>query len=89
MSTQWLRDEVDPCRCAGVLSSRQNHQPSVVGAITGAHWVQTPDYVQVTGFGDLTELNITEGDDQGERNPDVGLVCSVSSCFILIALIGS
>ncbi|KAJ3501165.1 hypothetical protein NLJ89_g9464 [Agrocybe chaxingu] len=32
------------------------------GAITGAHFVQTPDFVQVTGIGDLTLLNIPVGD---------------------------
>ena len=31
------------------------------GAITGAHFVQTPDYVQITGIGDLTKLNIPKG----------------------------
>ena len=32
------------------------------GTITGAHFVQTPDYVQVTGIGDLTKLNFPKGD---------------------------
>ncbi|KAG6876838.1 hypothetical protein C0992_011568 [Termitomyces sp. T32_za158] len=32
------------------------------GAITGAHFVQTPDFVQVTGVGNLTFLNIPAGD---------------------------
>ncbi|CAE6519662.1 unnamed protein product, partial [Rhizoctonia solani] len=39
------------------------------GTITGAHFVQTPDYVQVTGFGDLTKLNIPKGDSGGELDP--------------------
>ncbi|RDX57386.1 hypothetical protein OH76DRAFT_1476784 [Lentinus brumalis] len=39
------------------------------GAITGAHFVQTPDYVQVTGVGDLTKLNIPKGDEGGELDP--------------------
>ena len=39
------------------------------GAITGAHFVQTPDYVQVTGVGDLTLLNIPKGDEGGELDP--------------------
>ncbi|KAI0337212.1 hypothetical protein BDW22DRAFT_1433510 [Trametopsis cervina] len=39
------------------------------GAITGAHFVQTPDYVQVTGVGDLTLLNIPKGDSGGELDP--------------------
>ncbi|CAE6454611.1 unnamed protein product [Rhizoctonia solani] len=39
------------------------------GTITGAHFVQTPDYVQVTGWGDLTKLNIPKGDSGGELDP--------------------
>lgn len=35
------------------------------GAITGAHFVQTPDYVQVTGVGNLTALNIAAVDAGG------------------------
>ena len=33
------------------------------------HFVQTPDYVQITGVGDLTKLNIPAGDDGGELDP--------------------
>ncbi|KAF8270466.1 hypothetical protein EI94DRAFT_1770838 [Lactarius quietus] len=39
------------------------------GTITGAHFVHTPDYVQVTGIGDLTKLNIPQGDAGGELDP--------------------
>ncbi|KAI0754238.1 hypothetical protein C8Q80DRAFT_1296968 [Daedaleopsis nitida] len=39
------------------------------GAISGAHFVQTPDYVQVTGVGDLTKINIAAGDEGGELDP--------------------
>ncbi|KAK0209339.1 hypothetical protein DFS33DRAFT_1309404 [Desarmillaria ectypa] len=39
------------------------------GAITGAHFVQTPDFIQVTGTGDLTKLNIPTGDGGGELDP--------------------
>jgi len=39
------------------------------GAITGAHFVQTPDYVQITGVGDLTQVNIPSGDGGGELDP--------------------
>ncbi|KAI1794319.1 hypothetical protein LXA43DRAFT_883834 [Ganoderma leucocontextum] len=54
------------------------------GAVTGAHFVQTPDYVQVTGVGDLTKINIPPGNDgggeldphgaDGNGNPIGGLV---------------
>ncbi|EJD45379.1 hypothetical protein AURDEDRAFT_87930 [Auricularia subglabra TFB-10046 SS5] len=39
------------------------------GAIRGVHFVQTPDYVQITGVGDLTSLNIRPGDGGGEMDP--------------------
>jgi hypothetical protein len=39
------------------------------GTIKGAHFLQTPDYVQVTGVGDLTSLNIPAGDSGGEMDP--------------------
>lgn len=39
------------------------------GTIEGAHFVQTPDYVQVTGFGDFTKMNIPAGDQGGELDP--------------------
>ncbi|KAH9956485.1 hypothetical protein BC827DRAFT_1270856 [Russula dissimulans] len=48
-----------------------NHGTRVIpnGAITGAHFVQTPDYVQITGVGDLTQINIPAGDAGGELDP--------------------
>ncbi|KAI0827842.1 hypothetical protein BC628DRAFT_119832 [Trametes gibbosa] len=39
------------------------------GSITGAHFVQTPDYVQITGVGDLTQINIPAGNEGGELDP--------------------
>ncbi|SPO19971.1 uncharacterized protein UTRI_00361_B [Ustilago trichophora] len=39
------------------------------GTITGAHFVRTRDYVQVTGVGDFTSILIPEGDDGGEFDP--------------------
>ncbi|KAG8762453.1 hypothetical protein FRC11_009304 [Ceratobasidium sp. 423] len=39
------------------------------GTIKGAHFVQTPDYVQVTGWGDFTKMNIPKGDAGGELDP--------------------
>lgn len=39
------------------------------GTITGAHFVLTPDFVQITGSGDLTKLNIPAGDEGGELDP--------------------
>lgn len=31
--------------------------------------MQTPDYVQITGIGDLTSMNIPAGDAGGELDP--------------------
>lgn len=39
------------------------------GTITGAHFVRTRDYVQVTGVGDFTSILIPDGDDGGEFDP--------------------
>ncbi|KAI3613984.1 macrophage activating glycoprotein [Moniliophthora roreri] len=39
------------------------------GTIKGAHFVKTPDYVQVTGIGDFTSMNIPAGDAGGELDP--------------------
>ncbi|KAI0783795.1 hypothetical protein C8Q75DRAFT_422326 [Abortiporus biennis] len=39
------------------------------GTIQGAHFVQTPDFVQITGIGDLTKINIPSGDTGGELDP--------------------
>ncbi|KAF9051451.1 hypothetical protein BJ165DRAFT_888860 [Panaeolus papilionaceus] len=39
------------------------------GAIRGAHFVQTPDFVQVTGIGNLTLINIPVNDAGGELDP--------------------
>jgi hypothetical protein len=36
------------------------------GALSGVHFVRTPDYVQVTGVGDFTKINILKGDAGGE-----------------------
>ncbi|TFK18779.1 macrofage activating glyco protein [Coprinopsis marcescibilis] len=36
------------------------------GTLTGVHFVKTPEYVQITGTGDFTQLNIPQGDYGGE-----------------------
>ncbi|KAG5652611.1 hypothetical protein H0H81_004393 [Sphagnurus paluster] len=36
------------------------------GVLKGVHFLRTHDYVQVTGKGDLTQLNIRKGDSGGE-----------------------
>ena len=54
------------------------------GAISGAHFVQTPDYVQVTGVGDLTKINIPKGDEGGELDPHGA--DGNGECGVLLAL---
>jgi hypothetical protein len=39
------------------------------GSLTGVHFVKTPDYVQVTGVGHFTNINIPSGDEGGELDP--------------------
>ena len=39
------------------------------GAIKNAHFLKTKSYVQVTGRGDFTNMNIQAGDDGGELDP--------------------
>ncbi|KAF7773122.1 CAZyme family CBM13 [Agaricus bisporus var. burnettii] len=36
------------------------------GTLKGVHFVETPDYVQITGQGDFTKINIPAGDSGGE-----------------------
>jgi len=36
------------------------------GTLKGVHFVKTPDYVQITGVGDFTKMNIQKGDSGGE-----------------------
>ncbi|MCO5590148.1 hypothetical protein L7F22_044117 [Adiantum nelumboides] len=53
------------------------------GALKGAHFIKTKDFVQVTGFGDFTSMHVKENDQGGELdahgadgrgNPHGGLV---------------
>ncbi|KLO06690.1 hypothetical protein SCHPADRAFT_882570 [Schizopora paradoxa] len=39
------------------------------GTLKGVHFVKTPNYVQVTGVGDFTKINIKKGDEGGELDP--------------------
>ncbi|EIN08697.1 carbohydrate-binding module family 13 protein [Punctularia strigosozonata HHB-11173 SS5] len=39
------------------------------GTLQGVHFVRTPDYVQVTGVGDFTKINVPAGDSGGELDP--------------------
>ena len=37
-----------------------------VGTLSGVHYVKTPEYVQITGAGNFTFINVPRGDDGGE-----------------------
>ncbi len=39
------------------------------GSLKGIHFVKTPDYVQITGVGDFTKINIPKNDGGGEYDP--------------------
>ncbi len=51
--------------------TKPDHGTRVIpaGTLQGVHFVKTPDYVQVTGVGDFTKINIKKGDEGGELDP--------------------
>jgi hypothetical protein len=58
------RDEVAWCTKSG-----RGTRTIPNGALKGVHFVKTPDYVQVTGQGDFTKINVPKGDEGGELDP--------------------
>ncbi|KAG8695993.1 hypothetical protein FRC09_008801 [Ceratobasidium sp. 395] len=58
------REEVAYCTKSG-------HGARVMpqGTLKGVHFIKTKDYVQVTGVGDFTKINVKKGDDGGELDP--------------------
>lgn len=40
-----------------------------VGTITGAHYVETPEYIQITGKGNFAQININNNGGGGELDP--------------------
>ncbi|KDQ24799.1 carbohydrate-binding module family 13 protein [Pleurotus ostreatus PC15] len=58
------REEVAWCTKSG-----RGARTMPAGTLTGVHFVKTPDYVQVTGVGDFTKINIRRGDQGGELDP--------------------
>jgi hypothetical protein len=58
------REEVSWCTQSG-------HGTRVIpaGSFKGVHFVKTPEYVQITGVGDFTKMNIPRGDAGGELDP--------------------
>lgn len=80
--TAWINSIVDWCiwgppeggdiasteRIAVAYCTTGKHGTRVIpdGTITGAHFLKTPSYVQVSGIGDFTSIGITNGDSGGE-----------------------
>lgn len=58
------RDVVAWCTVAG-------HGARLIpkGALTGVHFVRTPHYIQISGTGDFSKMNVPKGDDGGELDP--------------------
>ena len=49
----------------GFCAKQQSH-------LTKVYSLETPDYIQVTGVGDLTKIDIKDGDSGGELDPHGG-----------------
>lgn len=58
------------------------------GTLKGVHFVKTPDYVQITGMGDFTKINVKARDEGGELDPHGANVskkwCIGSMCLIFL-----
>jgi len=83
--TMWMNDANDFCLWAppsvGNISDTEReevawctmgvHGTRVIpnGTLQGVHFVRTPDYVQVTGVGNFTQINVQNGDAGGELDP--------------------
>ncbi|EJT98089.1 hypothetical protein DACRYDRAFT_91118 [Dacryopinax primogenitus] len=61
--------ETEPIVVSWCLKSGYGTRLIPGNTLRSAHFVQTPSYVQVTGLGDLTSLNIPAGDTGGELDP--------------------
>lgn len=80
--TAWINNILDWCiwgppdggdigsteRIAVAYCTTGKHGTRVIpdGTLTGAHFLKTPSYVQVSGIGDFTSIGIPQGDDGGE-----------------------
>ncbi|WVQ95492.1 hypothetical protein IAU59_002589 [Kwoniella sp. CBS 9459] len=54
---------------AWCVQARNNARQIPDGTFTAVHFVKTPLYWQIQGLGDLTKLNIKDGDEGGELDP--------------------
>jgi len=83
--TAWINDVDDFCLWApptkGTIGDTERYEVAYCtksgrgtrtipnGTLKGVHFVKTVDYVQVTGVGDFTKINIPSGDEGGELDP--------------------
>ena len=51
------------------------------GTLKGVHFVRTKDYVQVTGVGDFTKINVMKGDEGGGEH-HLTILPTYASCYI-------
>lgn len=58
------RDEVAWCTKSG-----RGTRVIPDGTLSGVHFVRTGDYVQITGAGDFTKINVLKGDGGGGEFP--------------------
>lgn len=79
--TLWMNDADDFCLWApptvGAIGATERNEVAwctksgrgtrVIpdGTLKGVHFVRTKDYVQVTGVGDFTKINVAKGDEGG------------------------
>ncbi|WVO17523.1 hypothetical protein L204_105217 [Cryptococcus depauperatus] len=61
--------ETEDREVAWCVQPRNNARVIPDGTLTAVHFVKTPLYWQIQGFGDLTQLNIKAGDQGGELDP--------------------
>src|ERR1700722_812912 len=87
--TMWMNDANDFCLWAppsvGTIGDTEQEEVAwctksgrgtrVIpdGALTGVHFVRTHDYVQVTGVGDFTKINIQKGDEGGGKRLSISI----------------
>ena len=66
--------------CYGLPSSVESYKPLPTGFIQSAHYVSTPNYVQVTGLIDGSAYNMDPNDDGGQLDDAPGGIRPTSNC---------
>ncbi|SJL15944.1 uncharacterized protein ARMOST_19456 [Armillaria ostoyae] len=85
----WYQERIKVSWC---LKSGHGTRVIPEGMITGARFLQTPEFVQITGTGDFTKLNVPLDDARGELDPNgsdliVRVFVSLTLCDTDIILI--